>query len=96
MQPKNPLPALCLAFFAAISSLWPLAAMAAEVPKEIIAVQIRKQGYECKKPASAKRDGEAKADDSVWILACEGARYRVTLVPKMAAKVERLSENTSK
>lgn len=73
-----------------------LAATAAEVPKEIIAVQLRKQGYPCVKPKSAERDEAAKNkfDDAVWILTCEGVRYRVTLIPNMAAKVERLSENT--
>lgn len=95
-MPKNAHSALVLAGVATASPLWLAPATAAEVPKDVIAVQLRKQGYECKNPKSAERDGTAKADDSVWILACDGARYRVTLVPKMAAKVERLSDESSK
>ena len=68
---------------------------AAEVPKEIIAVQIRKQGYKCVNPQSAERDGETPLDDSRWILRCENANYRVTLVPNMAAAVETLPKDDS-
>jgi len=67
---------------------------AAEVPKEIIAVQIRKQGFECKTPLSAERDPAAsKPDDAAWILRCDDATYKVQLIPKMAAKVERLPDD---
>ena len=62
---------------------------AEEMPPEIIAAQIRDQGYSCDKPLSAKRDGE-RSDDAVWILKCQNATYRVRLVPDMAAHVERL------
>jgi hypothetical protein len=68
---------------------------AAEVPKEIIAVQIRKQGYPCPNPKSADHAGETPLDDARWILHCEGVSYRVTLVPNMAAKVERLPQDAS-
>lgn len=64
-----------------------------EVPKEIIAVQLRKQGFPCTNPESATRSVDQKTDDQVWILKCEEARYRVMLVPKQAAKVERLPED---
>lgn len=64
-----------------------------EVPKEIIAVQLRKQGFPCTNPESATRSADQKTDDQVWILKCEEARYRVMLVPKQAAKVERLPED---
>ena len=62
---------------------------AEEMPAEIIAAQIRDQGYSCDKALSAKRDGE-RSDDAVWILKCQNATYRVRLVPDMAAHVERL------
>jgi hypothetical protein len=62
-----------------------------EVPGEVIAVQIRKQGFACKSPVSAKRDtGHSTFDDAVWILQCKTEKYRVRLIPDMAAKVERL------
>jgi hypothetical protein len=64
---------------------------AEEVPAEIIAVQIRDQGYACDRALSAKRDEKlSKPNEAVWILKCENATYRVRLIPDMAAKVERL------
>ena len=59
------------------------------MPAEIIAVQIREQGYACDKALSAKRE-HPELDDAVWILKCDNANYRVRLIPDMAAKVERL------
>ena len=68
-----------------------IAASDDEMPAEIIAVQIRKQGYECINPKSAKRDPKAsEADLPVWILTCENATYRVRLVGDMADRVEKL------
>lgn len=63
-----------------------------EVPKEIIAVQLRKQGFPCTNPESATRSVDQKTDDQLWILKCDEARYRVMLVPKQAAKIERLPD----
>jgi hypothetical protein len=66
-----------------------------EMSKNIIAVQIRRQGYECKNPVSAERDAAAsKPDDAAWILKCEGVTYRVKLVPNMAATVEKLPDES--
>jgi hypothetical protein len=68
-----------------------IAASDDEMPAEIIAVQIRKQGYECINPQSAKRDPKAsEADLPVWILTCENASYRVRLIGDMADRVEKL------
>ncbi len=68
-----------------------VAASDEEVPAEIIAVQIRKQGYECTNAQSAKRDPQAsKPDEPVWILTCDNATYRVRLVGNMADHVEKL------
>jgi hypothetical protein len=62
-----------------------------EIPPDIIAVQIRKQGYTCTNPQHAKRDPKAsKPDEPVWILTCENATYRVRLVGNMADHVEKL------
>jgi hypothetical protein len=60
-----------------------------ETSADIIAVQIREQGYACDKALSAKRE-HPESDDAVWILKCGNASYRVRLIPDMAAKVERL------
>lgn len=68
-----------------------VAAAELEKPAEIVATQIRKQGYECNKAKSAERDTAAsKADGAVWVLRCDSATYRVRLIPKMAAQVERM------
>jgi hypothetical protein len=64
-----------------------------ENPKDDIAAQIRRQGYACQQPQSATRDAQAsKPDEAVWLLSCENARYRVRLMPDMAAQVERLEQ----
>jgi hypothetical protein len=62
-------------------------------PKDDIAAQIRAQGYACDQPQSATRDVQAsKPDEEVWLLRCEGASYRVRLIPDMAARVERINQ----
>jgi len=85
--------ALALAVAAPLCAI-PSPARAAELKemsKEIIAVQIRKQGYACTNPVSATREGDAtKYDDAVWLLKCDEATYKVQLIPDMAAKVERV------
>jgi hypothetical protein len=69
----------------------PAAAAEHETAKEIVAVQIRKQGFPCDDPQDAKRDLQAsKPDEAVWVLQCENATYRVRFVPDMAAQVERV------
>jgi hypothetical protein len=64
-----------------------------ESPKDDIAAQIRAQGYACDQPQSATRDAQAsRPDEEVWLLRCEGASYRVRLIPDMAAQVERIDK----
>lgn len=64
-----------------------------EMSKEIIAVQLRKQGFQCGTPLSATREGDAtKYDDAVWVLKCNNATYKVQLIPNMAAKVEQVPD----
>ena len=64
-----------------------------ESPKDDIAAQIRAQGYACDQPQSATRDAQAsKPNEEVWILRCEGASYRVRLIPDIAARVERINQ----
>ena len=70
-------------------------AMAAEPSgqdsQNILAAQLRDQGYACDQPQSAERDVQASTpDEAVWIVQCDNAKYRMRLVPDMAAKVERL------
>lgn len=69
----------------------PVAAADEEKPAEIIAAQIRRQGFSCDNPQDAERDLEAsKPDEAVWVLNCGNASYRVRLIPDMAADVERI------
>lgn len=66
-----------------------------EDPKDIIASQIRRQGFTCDKPKSATRDQKLSSpNETVWTLQCEQQAYRVRLVPNMGAKVERLDTET--
>jgi hypothetical protein len=69
-------------------------ASAQENPTNIVADQIRAQGYKCASPQSAKRDAQAsKPDEAVWILQCESGSYRVRLDPDMAATVEQIDKS---
>jgi hypothetical protein len=64
--------------------------------KDIIAAQIRAQGYTCQNPTAATRDASAsKPNEAVWVITCENATYRTTLIPNMAAKVEQLEQTDS-
>lgn len=85
---------ICLATGMGIATLLaPSEAVAAdeENPAEIVAAQIRSQGYQCDDAKKAERDIEAsKPDEAVWILDCGNAYYRVRLIPDMAADVERM------
>lgn len=63
----------------------------AETPQDVLAAQIRLQGFACDKSLGAVRDRKrSKPDHPVWVLRCSNATYRVSRVPDMAAKVEPL------
>jgi hypothetical protein len=82
-----------LATAIALTCLSALASMAAEADAaaEIVAAQIRTQGYACSSPVAAERDRAAsRPNETVWMLNCGNARYRVRLVPNMAAQVTQL------
>jgi hypothetical protein len=75
----------------ALTCLWALAGLAEDAPADIIAAQIRTQGYACSTPVTATRDRAAsRPNETVWLLQCGNARYRVQLVPDMAAQVTQL------
>ena len=72
---------LLLAALAALTGVGVFTASAQEDPTNIVADQIRAQGFKCDSPQSAKRDGQAsKPDEPVWILQCESGSYRVRLI----------------
>ena len=49
-----------------------VAAAEQEAPSGIVAAQVRKQGFTCENPVSAKRDSEpSKPHEAVWLLQCK-------------------------
>lgn len=90
MQPAS----IVRGFLALFSVLWAVRAMAQGDAKDIIAAQLRSQGYTCSDPRSATRDPKAsKPNATVWILVCKNATYRATLVPNLAAQVKVVTDN---
>ena len=62
-------------------------------PVQIIADQVRDQGFSCDKALTAERDPTySRPDEPAWILKCDNATYRVRLIPDMAADMERLDK----
>jgi hypothetical protein len=62
-----------------------------EPPVDLLAAQLRTQGYDCDTPESARPDASAsKPNERVWIVRCKGVDYRMTVVPDMAAKIEKI------
>ncbi|MEM7177693.1 MAG: hypothetical protein AAF503_08300 [Pseudomonadota bacterium] len=84
--------AVCLVGLAGLLAPGPAeAAGDAEDPTEIIAAQLRDQGYACENPEGAQRDDEdSEPGEQAWIVDCGNARYRVRLIPDQAAQVEHL------
>lgn len=80
---------IAFAFSFGSTAVGPLYA-AHEQTKDVLAAQIRKQGFACNNPLTAERENAA-VGKIVWILKCEGATYRVQPVPNRAATVERLN-----
>ncbi|VIO71070.1 hypothetical protein CI41S_27410 [Bradyrhizobium ivorense] len=59
--------------------------------QDLLAIQLRAQGYACDKPLKAERDDKlSKPDNEAWTLTCSNATYRVSRVPDLAAKVEEI------
>jgi hypothetical protein len=62
-----------------------------EPTPDLLASQIRDQGFACGKPESAEREVKvSRPNEAVWILTCENDTYRMTVIPDMAAKIEKL------
>jgi|SRR5689334_4934040 len=68
-----------------------VAEAAEEMPREMLAAQIRTQGFVCDRALRATRDAKrSRPDYAVWVLKCGNATYRVGRAPDMAAKVQPL------
>jgi hypothetical protein len=62
-----------------------------EGPAQTIAAQIRMQGFRCDDPRDAQHEKQlSRPNEQVWVLRCGNATYRITMIPDMAARVERL------
>jgi hypothetical protein len=71
-----------------VGSLTGSAAVAETVPN-ILAAQIRTQGYPCDRALGATKDARrSRPDREVWVLRCSNATFRVSRAPDMVAKVE--------
>ena len=57
-------------------------AQGGESPQDVLAAQIRTQGFACDKAINARRDAKrSKPDHEVWVLRCSNATYRVSRFP---------------
>lgn len=55
---------------------------------EIVADQVRSQGFTCSDPVKATKDEAAsKPDQPVYVLTCANAVYRVGLIPDKGAEI---------
>lgn len=62
-----------------------------ETLKDMLAAQIRWQGFVCAKALDAKQEAQlSRPDHGVWLLTCSNATFRISRAPDMAAKVEQL------
>jgi hypothetical protein len=79
---------------ACAAGIGPVIAQSADEPTpDLLASQIRDQGFTCDKPKSATHEAkQSKPNETVWILTCENDTYRMTVVPDLAAKVEKLNK----
>jgi len=65
-----------------------LGSMAQDDVTAIVADQVRSQGFPCDNASSAQRvEAESSPNMTVYLLKCDGATYRVVLVPDQAAQV---------
>ncbi|MBS0232837.1 MAG: hypothetical protein JSR99_05065 [Proteobacteria bacterium] len=68
-----------------------LAESAEEPPMDLLASQARDQGFTCNHPKSARFDAKtSKPNEKVWVLQCEHDTFRMTVIPDLAAKIEKL------
>ena len=63
-------------------------AASSEKAPGIIAAQVRRQGVACTTPRGTVLESEESTPhETVWILRCDEASYRVTLIPHLAARI---------
>ena len=62
---------------------------AGQSPKDVIAAQVRIQGFACDRALRAVQEKQrSRPDHEVWILKCSNATYRFSRYPDLAARIE--------
>jgi hypothetical protein len=90
---RNSIVFVVSAIAAGVSASSAFADSGLEPPMDLLAAQLRTQGYACDHPDSASLDTNvSKPNAKVWIVACKGVHYRMTVVPDLAAKIEKLDK----
>lgn len=70
-----------------------LAESGIEPPMDLLASQARDQGFTCNHPKGARLDAKlSKPNEKVWLLECEHDTLRMTVVPDLAAKIEKVDK----
>lgn len=88
---RNSIIFMASAISAGLSASSAIAESGLEPPMDLLAAQLRTQGFACDHPDSARLEKDAsKPNAKVWIVACKGVHYRMTVVPDLAAKIEKL------
>jgi TRAP-type transport system periplasmic protein len=89
VKPRELLLAAGACLGAILGQSW--SACAEEPSADLLAVQLREQGYRCTNAMKAERDAQlSKPDEAAWVLQCDDGTYRIRLIPDMAAKVEKI------
>jgi hypothetical protein len=62
--------------------------LSSEEVAEVVAAQLRRQGVACSKPKDALPDlTNSMPHEKAWVLRCDEASYRVTLIPRRRARI---------
>ncbi|MCU0789475.1 MAG: hypothetical protein MUE79_00260 [Nitratireductor sp.] len=90
-MPKHAARFAAIAVTATISLAGTSPAPAQEKPEDIIATQLRDQGFACENPRDAVQDAsDSRPDEEAWTIQCDGQKYRIRFVPDMAAQIEKI------
>lgn len=64
---------------------------AAQSTADLLAAQVRSQGYPCDRALHARHNKKlSRADQTDWTLTCSNAVYRMRLDPDLAARVSKI------
>jgi hypothetical protein len=90
---RNSIVLAASAIIAGLSASSAIADDGLEAPMDLLASELRDQGHDCDHPKKAELDQKAsKPNERVWTVECKGIRYRMTVVPDLAAKIEKLDK----